>query len=122
MKSPSIPALTALAALLLCGGCVTRLADLTVASTKNIDIKKSLHRVDETVRNTGRDRRHIILFIPTGAANMKEAADEAIEKSPGAVGLSNATIKFGWWWIPYIYGQFWYEVEGNPVFEAEPRP
>lgn len=119
MKTP-LP--FALAALLLCGGCVSRIADLTLCSTKNIDVKKSLHRVDETVRNTGRDKKHIILFIPTGSPNVKEAADEAIEKSPGAVGLSDATIKYGWWWIPYVYGQFWYEVEGNPVFEARPSP
>ena len=112
----------ALAALLVSGGCVSRLADLTVCSTKNIDIKKTLHRVDESVRNVGIDKKHIILFIPTGVPNMKEATDEAIEKSPGAVGLSDATIKYGWWWIPYIYGQFWYEVEGNPVFEVRPSP
>ncbi len=23
---------------------------------------------------------------------------------------------------PYIYGQFWYEVEGNPIFEIKPQP
>jgi len=120
MKASLLPA--ALAALLCAGGCVNRIGDLTVASTKNIDIKRTLHRVDESVRHTGRDRKHIILFIPTGVPNMKEATDEAIEKSPGAVGLSDATIKYGWWWIPYIYGQFWYEVEGNPVFEARPSP
>lgn len=112
----------ALAALLFSGGCVSRLADLTVCSTKNIDIKKTLHRVDESVRNVGIDKKHIVLFIPLGIPNMKEATDEAIEKSPGAVGLSNATVKSGFWWIPYVYGQFWYEVEGNPVFEVRSAP
>ncbi len=103
---------------LFMNGCVTRIADLTVGSTKNIDIKKSLHRADESTRNTGIDKKHIIIFIPTGAPNIKEAMDEAIEKSKGAVGLSNVTVKYGWWYIPYIYGQFWYEVEGSPVFEV----
>lgn len=115
---------TILAAALLCVcGCTTRLGDLTVASTKNIDIKRTLHRVDETVRNVGIDWRQIFIIIPTGIPDIKEATDEAIEKSSGAVGLSNATIKYRWWYIPCIYGQYWYEVEGNPVFEAEkPAP
>lgn len=104
--------------LLLAGGCVTRLGDFTVGSTKNMDIKKTLHRTDETVRNVGVDVKQIIVLFPTGAPNVKEAMDEAIEKSPGAVGLSNVTVKYGWWFIPYIYGRFWYEVEGSPVYEV----
>jgi len=82
-----------------------------------MDIKRSLHKVDDSVRHTGRDTKHIIVFIPTGIPNMKEAMDEAIEKTPGAVGLSNVTVKQGWWYIPYIYGQQYFEVEGNPVLE-----
>lgn len=101
-------------------GCVTRIGDFTVGSTKNMDIKKSLHKVDESTRNTGIDRSHIIFIIPTKLwVNMKEAMDNAIEKSPQAVGLSNVTVKYGEWYIPFIYGQFWYEVEGNPVYEVE---
>ena len=104
---------------LILTGCVNRIGDFTVASTKNMDIKKSLHRVDESVRLTDRDTKHIILFIPTGQPNMKEAMDKAIEQKPGAVGLSNVTVKNGIWWIPYIYGQSWFEVEGNPVYEVD---
>lgn len=104
---------------LLLTGCVTRLGSFTVASTKNIDIKKSLHRVDERVRVKDRDTRHIILFISTGMPNFEEAMDNAIEQKPGAVGLSNVSIKHGFWWIPLIYGKTFYEVEGNPVYEVE---
>lgn len=109
------------ASILLVSGCVTRLGDFTVGSTKNMDIKKTLHRTDETVRNIGLDKKYIIIIFPTGQPNIKEAMDEAIEKSRGAVGLSNVTVKYGWWYIPYIYGEFWYEVEGNPVFESEQK-
>lgn len=114
------PPLHLLCLLLLCSGCTTRLADLTVCSTKNMDIKKSLHRVDTLQRNKGTDKRHIIILFPTGVPNMKEAADKAIEQTPGAVGLSDATLKYTWWYIPYIYGQFKYTVEGNPIFEITP--
>jgi len=82
-----------------------------------MNIKDSLHQVDESVRLQGKDVAHIILFIPTGIPNMKEAMDNAIEQKPGVVGLSNVTIKRGGWWIPFIYGQDWFEVEGNPIKE-----
>lgn len=100
-------------------GCVQRVGDFTVASTKNMDIKRSTHRIDESKRVSDRDIAHIIIFIPTGMPNMKEAMDKAIEQSPGAVGLSDVTVKIGNWYIPFIYGQQYYEVEGNPVFEAK---
>lgn len=103
----------------LLSGCVHRIGDFTVASTKNMDIKRTLHRVDESERVKAKDMTHIILFIPTGQPNMKEAMDNAIEQRSGAVGLSNVTVKNGFWWIPYIYGQSWFEVEGNPVYEAK---
>ncbi|GAB3390526.1 hypothetical protein [Azotobacter armeniacus] len=44
--------------------------------------------------------------------------DNAIEKAPGAVALSDVTVKRGAWYIPLIYGQDYFEIEGNPVYEA----
>lgn len=108
--------------ILLSSGCVQRIGDFTVASTKNMDIKRTLHRVDETERLVGKDTKHIIIFFPTGNPNMKEAMDNAVEKHQGAVGLSNVTVKSTFWYIPYIYGRASYEVEGNPVFEVEAQP
>ncbi len=106
-------------AVLCLTGCVNRIGDFTVASTKNIDIKRTLHVVDSTRRVRGIDRKHMILFIPLGIPNIKEAMDNAEEKAPKCVGLSDVTLKAGWFYIPYVYGQFWYDVEGNPVFEAQ---
>lgn len=98
-------------------GCVNRIGDFTVASTKNMDVTDAAHKIDYGKRTKGIDRAHIILFIPTGIPNMKEAMDQAIEASPGAVGLSDVTIKQGAFVIPLIYGQQWYEVEGTPIRE-----
>jgi hypothetical protein len=106
-------------ALSILSGCAQRVGDFTVATTKNMDIKRSLHRVDEGVRLRGRDISHIIIFIPTGVPNMKEAMDNTIEQKPGAVGLSNVTVKRGGWYIPFIYGQDYFEVEGSPIYEVE---
>ncbi|WP_349617379.1 hypothetical protein [Azotobacter salinestris] len=92
-------------------GCVNRVGDFTVASTKNIDIKSEAHRVDTRRRVQGRDVIHIISFIPTGMyPSMKEAMDNAIEKAPGAVALSDVTVKRGVWYIPLIYGQDYFEI------------
>lgn len=102
---------------LLLAGCTTRLGDFTVVSSKNMDIGKT-HQVKGS-RVIGIDKKHIVIVIPTGIPNMKEAVDEAIEKTPGAVGLSDVTIKQCWWYIPYIYGQQWWEVEGNPIVEVK---
>ncbi|WP_156776858.1 hypothetical protein [Nitrococcus mobilis] len=105
--------------MLFCSGCTNRIGDFTIASTKNMDIKKTLHRVDESVRLKDKDVKHIIIFFPTGIPNIKEAMDNAIEQKPGAVGLSNVTVKRGGWYIPFIYGQDYFEVEGNPVYEVK---
>ena len=107
------------AAILCITGCQTRIGDFTVASTKNMDIKKSLHRVDESKRLKGVDTRHVIIIFPTSLGpNMKQAMDNAIEKSPGAVGLSNVVVYHGSWYIPFIYGQEYFTVMGNPVYEV----
>ena len=106
----------ALAACLI-AGCTQRIGDFTVASTKNMDVTDNSHTIITGNRVTGKDVAHIILFFPTGIPDMKEAMDNAIEKSPGAVGLSDVTIKLGNFYIPLIYGQQWYEVEGTPIKE-----
>ena len=99
-----------------CSGCVSRIADLTLCSTKNVDLKVP-HPVDTKHRVVGETRAHIVFLFPFGQESIKEAIDRAIENAPGAVALSNATIERGFWYIPYIYGETWIAVEGNPVFE-----
>lgn len=108
--------LAALAA--ICSGCITRWADLTLLSSKNVDVRKA-HFVDNKKRITGETLQHVIVCFPVGQLHIKEAVDRAIESAPGAVALSDATVEHGWWYIPYIYGRGWFTVEGNPVFEQE---
>ncbi len=113
----SFYALTLLAFIL--SGCTNRIGDFTLASSKNIDISSNLHTIDTTSRVEGIDKKSIIILFPTGVPNMKEAMDNAIEKAPGAVALSDVTIKHSVWYIPYIYGESSYAVEGNPVYKKE---
>lgn len=108
-----------LVATMALSGCTHRIGDFTVASTKNMNHTNSNHRVDYNERVTGKDVKHTVLIFPTGRSNMKEAMDNAIEKAPAAVGLSNVTVKIIDWYIPLIYGQRYYEIEGNPIYEAK---
>ena len=100
-------------------GCTHRLTDFTVISTKNYPIEYSnveLKKAPERVK--GVDRAHWILFFPTGFPNMKEAIDRAIEKYPGAVGLSDGVVKSKSWWA-ILYGQDSYIVEGTPIYPED---
>jgi hypothetical protein len=68
-------------------GCTSRLVDFTIISTKNIDLSHAATFQRAQTRVEGRDVVHIILFIPTGIVNLKEAIDRAIGSVPGAVAL-----------------------------------
>ena len=94
--------------------CTYRITDLTMASSKNIDINK-IYKIDTSKRVIGTDTKQIITVIPTGNPSIKEALDNALESS-NAVALSDVAVYRKWWYIPYVYGQSIVEVEGNPVY------
>ncbi len=104
-------------ALILLSGCSQRIVDFTVISSKNIDLSRGADFKRSPVRVKGEDRKMIIIFIPTGIPNAKEAMDNAIESVPGAVGLLDGVITQHSWYIPYIYGESWVEVEGTPLVD-----
>lgn len=104
-------------ALILLSGCSQRIVDFTVISSKNIDLSRGADFKRSSVRVKGEDRKAIIIFIPTGIPNAKEAMDNAIESVPGAVGLLDGVITQHSWYIPYIYGESWVEVEGTPLVD-----
>lgn len=68
--------------LMAAASCSQRLVDLTVASTKNMDINNTRGYVTtNNVRSSGSDMSHVILWIPCGTPDIKEAMDKAIEKT-----------------------------------------
>jgi hypothetical protein len=112
------------AGLLLCTslivGCTTRLTDFTVLSTKDVDLSKAGTFTRGPVRVKGEDIVTIIIFIPTGAPNMKTAVDRAIEGVPGAVALVDGVWSQKAWW--FIIGQSGYMVEGTPLIDPALAP
>ena len=104
--------------ILIVSGCTSRLTDFTIISTKNVDMSDSGNFTKGTERVEGIDKRHVIVFIPTGSPDLKEAIDDAIEKTPNCVALLDGVVYSKFWYIPYIYGQFWYQVEGTPLIST----
>jgi hypothetical protein len=111
--------LGAAAAALLAGlaGCTTRLVDFTVISTKNVDWSKSAGFQRAKTRAEASDIVQMIIIVPTGIPNMKEAIDRAIEGMPGCVALVDGVISQYGWYIPLIYGQSGFIIEGTPLID-----
>lgn len=106
-----------LVALLMLTGCTVRVVDFTIISTKNFDYTRggSFKRGPQRVH--GRDLAHWIIIVPTRQIDMKEAIDNAIESVPGCVALLDGVVYQKFWWIPYVYGQQSYVVEGTPLID-----
>jgi len=102
---------------ILLSGCGQRLVDFTIISTKNIDLSRANTFERAKSRVTGVDMVHWIIFIPTGVPNMEEAIDRAIESVPGAIALVDGVLRSKFWWIPYLYGQQSFIIEGTPLID-----
>ena len=100
-------------------GCTTRLIDFTMISTKNMDLSRAATFRRGPTRAEGIDSCSIIIFIPTGTPNIKEAIDRAIETVPGAVALVDGVVSYKSWYIPYIFGKAMYIVEGTPLIDPQ---
>lgn len=112
-----------IASAFLLSGCSVRVADLTVASTKNIDLNNdasesyklgSSPRFIKGPRVKGDD--YIPVFIvPFGIPDVEEAADNAIEHDKCAVALSDVVINQNNY--SFLFGTIGYVVEGDLVID-----
>lgn len=93
-------------------GCTTRVADLTVASSKNVNMNSG--QFSEGRRVSGSDSIPVII-IPLGQPNIKEAIDRAIEKDQCAVGLSNVVIDQEF--FAFLFGMVQFTAEGNLIID-----
>jgi hypothetical protein len=110
-----------LGVLLVGSGCTIRVIDFTAISTKNVDWSQASSFERTPTRATGEDKTPIIIFIPIGAPNIKQAVDRAIESVPGAVALVDGVISVYQWYIPFIYGETSYIAEGTPLINPALR-
>ncbi|WP_241624586.1 hypothetical protein [Rosenbergiella epipactidis] len=101
----------ALGAILL-SGCTVRVADMTVASTKNYNLNAA--KFVKGQRVTGEDKAPIVIF-PLGIPSVKTAMDRAIEKDKCAVGLSDVVV----YQLnhAFLFGTYGFRVEGTEVID-----
>ena len=103
--------LISLITIVLFTGCWNqRVGDFSVISSRNFDLNSDYVLLEKGV--IGEDTQYIIIFIPTGQINIENAVDDALKRVDGDV-MTNATIKLKGFWIPYIYGESRYIVEGD---------
>ncbi len=108
--------LFSLATALALSGCSIRVADLTVASTKNFNMNSTALETGRRVE--GKDSVAVVIF-PLGQPNMKEAIDRAVEKERCAVGLSDVVINQEA--FVFLVGYVAMNVEGNLILDrAQP--
>ncbi|RSZ23649.1 hypothetical protein [Acinetobacter bereziniae] len=111
MKNIFIAGLSGL--VLILSGCSVRMADLTVASTKNYNLNSNKFIKGERV--VADDSVPVILF-PLGIPNMKTAMDKAIEKNKCSVALTDVVITS--LNQAFIVGKIGYRVEGTQVLDT----
>ncbi|MFH6564890.1 hypothetical protein [Pseudomonas kulmbachensis] len=97
-------------------GCTVRVADMTVASTKNYNLNSS--RFIKGDRVIGEDNYPVIIF-PLGFPNIKTAMDNAIQKNRCAVGLTDVVMSSVN--HSFLFGMIGYRVEGDLIIdESQP--
>jgi hypothetical protein len=107
-----------LVSFILTSGCSVRVADLTLISTKNIDLSNATLDVRKGQRTKGEDCAIALLgLIPLGIPNLEEAVDDALEKGKGNVMVDQVSYSKGAYFI--IASQSCIEVEGTVLNVAE---
>ena len=120
MKKNMVLGLLGLVIGIVFSSCVTRLGAFTVISTKNIDWSRASEFTRYNQRVAGEDICDIIIFIPTkGRATIEDAVDKALEKIPGGIALVDAVVRQKFFWIPYIYGNSGFIVEGTVLIDPK---
>jgi hypothetical protein len=85
---------------MLLAGCTVRVADLTLVSTKNIDLSNAALDVRQGKRVEG---SHCLIWplglIPTGLPNLEDAIDDALERGGGNLMVDQVTYRRGLYFV-----------------------
>ena len=91
-------------------GCTTKLGHFSTIITKEVDFSKKHIKSDK--KYVGKDVVDMYVIFPTRLhPNIDVAVRDVLERTDAAY-MTDTTISYKFWFIPYIYGKFWYEVEG----------
>lgn len=105
--------LMTLAIILGLSACSTHLTDVSVLSNKNINLKTVDIDDAPKVKNVvGRDSKLVLVFIPLGTPQLKEAVNDALRKADGDLIVDASVYRKNWW---FIIGQETLEINGTVV-------
>lgn len=97
-------------------GCVERITDFTVISSKNVDLSRGSDFIRGDKRVEGEDTKIAFIF-PLGIPNAKEAMDNAIQSVPGCVGLVDGVLEHEFFYL--YFGYFKYRVKGTCLIDPK---
>jgi hypothetical protein len=98
----------------LVSGCTIRTADMTLMSTRMVNVDRvDLDKLPTTRRVVGEDRKWMVLFIPLGIPHLKDAVDDALNKGNGDLMTDAVVYQSGW--TTLLFGQSVLRVEGDVV-------
>ncbi len=116
-KSHKVSLLVLLIAFFVGSGCSNRIADLTLVSTKNIDLSNASLDLKHGKRTKGEDCKFVFI-VPFGMPSLEEAIDDALEKGRGNIMVDQVSYAVN---KSFIVGQMCIEVEGTVLRTAEKR-
>ena len=94
-------------------GCMTRIGDMTMLSTRSVSLDKmDIDKLPQTRNVMGRDSKFIFICIPLGVPHLKDAVDDALSKGGGDLMTDVAIYQGGWW---FLFGETTLEVRGTVV-------
>jgi len=103
--------------IVISSGCAHRVADLTLVSTKNIDLNNTVLDIRSGERVKGSDCALSLLgLIPFGVPNLQEAIDSALEKGNGSIMVDQVTYLKQYYFV--LGGSSCIEVEGTVLASA----
>lgn len=94
--------------------CTARIADLTLVSTRNVDLSDTKLDAKTGRRVKGEDCKYAILgLIPLGVPNLEAAVDDALTKGGGNVMVDQVTSQSGVYFV--LASQMCILVEGTVI-------
>jgi hypothetical protein len=96
--------------------CTQHILEFSIVSTKPISFTQAGDFQKRYPQVKGTDKIYYILVFPTGdRPTLTRAINKAIESVPGCVALMDGEASRTQWYISYIYGEYYFTVEGTPL-------
>ena len=103
----------ALASCALSVSACSHTEDFTALSTKNVHLAElRIDPKDSKGFVRGDDCKYIVVIVPTGVPNPKQAVDQALQSNNTQL-LLNTRLTYEWFYIPYIFGRSCWTAEGD---------